>query len=90
MGDWRYIGLSMIISFVGPFYFLEEKIYQFNEAERIARETCISFNQEMKPFWKPLQERIFKPGISNLDPAYMERVFSLKANDFYTCPELRP
>ena len=46
MGDWRYVGLSMVISFIGPFYMLEEKIYQFNEAERIARETCISFNQE--------------------------------------------
>ena len=46
MGDWRYVGLSMVLSFIGPFYFLEEKIYTFNEAERIARETCISFNQE--------------------------------------------
>ena len=46
MGDWRYVGLSIVISFIGPFYFLEEKIYHFNEAERIARETCISFNQE--------------------------------------------
>ena len=46
MGDWRYVGLSMVISFIGPFYFLEEKIYKFNEAERFARETCISFNQE--------------------------------------------
>ena len=47
MGDWRYVGLSIVISFIGPFYFLEEKIYHFNEAERIARETCISFNQEI-------------------------------------------
>ena len=46
MGDWRYVALSIVISFIGPFYFLEEKIYHFNEAERIARETCISFNQE--------------------------------------------
>ena len=46
MGDWKYVGLSIVISFIGPFYFLEEKIYHFNEAERIARETCISFNQE--------------------------------------------
>lgn len=62
MGDLKYVGLSILISFIGPFYFLEEKIYNFNEAERIARETCISFNQEMKPFWHKLQDRIFKPG----------------------------
>ena len=66
----RYVALSVIVSFMGPFYYLEEKIYTFNEAERLARETCISFNQEMKPFWQTLQDRIFRPGMGTDHVAY--------------------
>ena len=37
----------------------------------------------MKPFWNPLQERIFKPGLGVDQQAYLELVFPSIGN----CPE---
>ena len=58
---YSYFILSIIVSIFGPLYYLNEKIFELNELERISRQKLQLFNNDMRPLYDEFQLKIMKP-----------------------------
>ena len=51
-----------LLTFIGPYLYLEEKLLHCTQLEEEAKETALSFHHAMREFIEPFKIKIYNPG----------------------------